>query len=201
MIRLILFGVFMLCCVAVLCSINQRDLINLMGEFSKFDWAIYIGFWVILPIFLFPAGILAIGGGAILGFWEALICAMIGVAINSAIMYFIARYFSGAFDTAKFERVKNKFCKDEFSLIILLRLIPIVPYNVVNYMAGALRFDFVKFIIAGVLGKFISAVLFINLGSNIANYKSYEFWLALALVVVMGLAAFWVRKILNRRVG
>ena len=199
--RLILFIFFIIFCVVILSSFNQQNLSEFMSDYGEFGWAIYIGFWVILPIFLFPAGILAIGGGAILGFWEALICAMIRVGINSAIMYFIARYFSGAFDTAKFERIKNKFCKDEFSLIILLRLIPIVPYNVVNYMAGALRFDFVKFIIAGVLGKFISAVLFINLGSNIANYKSYEFWLALALVVVMGLVAFWVRKILNRRVG
>ncbi|WP_096029336.1 TVP38/TMEM64 family protein [Campylobacter lanienae] len=199
--RLILFIFFIIFCVVILSSFNQQNLSEFMSDYGEFGWAIYIGFWVILPIFLFPAGILAIGGGAILGFWEALICAMIGVGINSAIMYFIARYFSGAFDTTKFERVKNKFCKDEFSLIILLRLIPIVPYNVVNYMAGALRFDFVKFIIAGVLGKFISAVLFINLGSNIANYKSYEFWLALALVVAMGLVAFWVRKILNRRVG
>ncbi len=199
--RLILFIFFIIFCVVILSSFNQQNLSEFMSDYGEFGWAIYIGFWVILPIFLFPAGILAIGGGAIFGFWEALICAMIGVAINSAIMYFIARYFSGAFDTAKFERIKNKFCKDEFSLIILLRLIPIVPYNVVNYMAGALRFDFIKFIIAGVLGKFISAVLFINLGSNIANYKSYEFWLALALVVVMGLVAFWVRKILNRRVG
>ncbi|WP_096030051.1 TVP38/TMEM64 family protein [Campylobacter lanienae] len=199
--RLILFIFFIIFCVVILSSFNQQNLSEFMSDYGEFGWAIYIGFWVILPIFLFPAGILAIGGGAILGFWEALICAMIGVGINSAIMYFIARYFSGAFDTAKFERIKNKFCNDEFSLIILLRLIPIVPYNVVNYMAGALRFDFIKFIIAGVLGKFISAVLFINLGSNIANYKSYEFWLALALVVAMGLAAFWVRKILNRRVG
>lgn len=199
--RLILFIFFIIFCVVILSSFNQQNLSEFMSDYGEFGWAIYIGFWVILPIFLFPAGILAIGGGAILGFWEALICAMIGVGINSAIMYFIARYFSGAFDTAKFERIKNKFCKDEFSLIILLRLIPIVPYNVVNYMAGALRFDFVKFIIAGVLGKFISALLFINLGSNIANYKSYEFWLALLLVVAMGLVAFWVRKILNRRVG
>ncbi|MDD5785911.1 TVP38/TMEM64 family protein [Campylobacter lanienae] len=199
--RLILFIFFIIFCVVILSSFNQQNLSEFMSDYGEFGWAIYIGFWVILPIFFFPAGILAIGGGAILGFWEALICAMIGVGINSAIMYFIARYFSGAFDTAKFERVKNKFCKDEFSLIILLRLIPIVPYNVVNYMAGALRFDFVKFIIAGVLGKFISAVLFINLGSNIANYKSYEFWLALLLVVLMGAVAFWVRKILNRRVG
>ena len=199
--RLILFIFFIIFCVVILSSFNQQNLSEFMSDYGEFGWAIYIGFWVILPIFLFPAGILAIGGGAILGFWEALICAMIGVGINSAIMYFIARYFSGAFDTAKFARFNNKFCKDEFSLIILLRLIPIVPYNVVNYMAGALRFDFVKFSIAGVLGKFISAVLFINLGSNIANYKSYEFWLALALVVVMGLVAFWVRKILNRRVG
>lgn len=199
--RLILFIFFIIFCVVILSSFNQQNLSEFMSDYGEFGWAIYIGFWVILPIFFFPAGILAIGGGAILGFWEALICAMIGVGINSAIMYFIARYFSGAFDTAKFERIKNKFCKDEFSLIILLRLIPIVPYNVVNYMAGALRFDFVKFIIAGVLGKFISAVLFINLGSNIANYKSYEFWLALLLVVLMGAVAFWVRKILNRRVG
>lgn len=199
--RLILFIFFIIFCVVILSSFNQQNLSEFMSYYGEFGWAIYIGFWVILPIFLFPAGILAIGGGAILGFWEALICAMIGVGINSAIMYFIARYFSGAFDTAKFERIKNKFCKDEFSLIILLRLIPIVPYNVVNYMAGAFGFNFVKFIIAGVLGKLISAVLFINLGSNIANYKSYEFWLALTLVVVMGLVAFWVRKILNRRVG
>ena len=139
--RLILFIFFIIFCVVILSSFNQQNLSEFMSDYGEFGWAIYIGFWVILPIFLFPAGILAIGGGAILGFWEALICAMIGVGINSAIMYFIARYFSGAFDTAKFERVRNKFCKDEFSLIILLRLIPIVPYNVVNYMAGALRFD------------------------------------------------------------
>lgn len=199
--RLILFIFFIIFCVVILSSLNQQNLSEFMSYYGEFGWAIYIGFWVILPIFLFPAGILAIGGGAIFGFWEALFCTMIGVGINSAIMYIIARYFSKAFNANKFEIIKNKFCKDEFTLILLLRLIPIVPYNAVNYMAGAFGFNFVKFIIAGVLGKLISAVLFINLGSNITNYKSHEFWLALLLVVLMGAVAFWVRKILNRRVG
>ncbi|WP_086237770.1 TVP38/TMEM64 family protein [Campylobacter porcelli] len=201
MVRLFLFIVFITLCVVILSSLNQQILTNFISQYSQFSLIIYTGFWIVLPIFLFPAGILAIGGGAIFGFWEALVCTMIGVGINSAIMYIIARYFSKAFNANKFEIIKNKFCKDEFTLILLLRLIPIVPYNAVNYMAGAFGFNFVKFIIAGVLGKLISAVLFINLGNNIANYKSYEFWLALLLVVLMGAVAFWVRKILNRRVG
>ncbi|MEE3744504.1 TVP38/TMEM64 family protein [Campylobacter porcelli] len=201
MVRLFLFIVFITLCVVILSSLNQQILTNFISQYSQFSLIIYTGFWIVLPIFLFPAGILAIGGGAIFGFWEALFCTMIGVGINSAIMYIIARYFSKAFNANKFEIIKNKFCKDEFTLILLLRLIPIVPYNAVNYMAGAFGFNFVKFIIAGVLGKLISAVLFINLGSNITNYKSYEFWLALLLVVLMGAVAFWVRKILNRRVG
>ena len=201
MIRLILFGVFMFCCVVILCSINQRDLINLMGEFSKFDWVIYIGCWAILPVFLFPAGVLALGGGVIFGFWEALSATMIGVGINSAIMYFIAYYFSSGFDRGKFEQIRTKFCTDEFALVFLLRLIPLVPYNIVNYMAGVLGFNFVKFMAASVIGKLISAMLFINLGSNLTNWRDGEFWLSLALVFGMGIGAFWIRKILNRRVG
>lgn len=199
MVRLILFILFVALCVVVLSSIDRQTIDRLMSEYSKLSWVIYIGCWIFLPIFLFPAGILAIGGGAVFGFWEAIIYTMIGVGTNSAIMYFISRYFTQAFDMNKFESIKNRFCSDEFALVLLLRLIPVIPYNIVNYMAGAMRFNFIKFITAGVLGKFISAVLFINLGNNITNYQSYEFWLALILVISMGMIAFWIRKILNRR--
>ena len=199
MVKIILFTLFIGCCVVVLSSVNEQNLMNLIGEFGEFGWVIYIGCWVVLPIFLFPAGVLALGGGAIFGFWEALGGTMIGVGINSAIMYFIAYYFG--FNRVKFEQIRDKFCKDEFALVLLLRLIPLVPYNAVNYMAGAFRFNFVKFMVAGVVGKLISAVLFINLGSNLANWREFEFWVALALVLGMGIGAFWVRKILNRRYG
>lgn len=201
MVKIILFTLFIGCCVAVLSSVNEQNLMNLIGEFGEFGWVIYVGCWVVLPVFLFPAGVLALGGGVIFGFWEALGGTMIGVGINSAIMYFIAYYFSSGFNKDKFEQIRTKFCKDEFALVLLLRLIPLVPYNAVNYMAGAFRFNFVKFMVAGVVGKLISAVLFINLGSNLANWREFEFWVALALVLGMGIGAFWVRKILNRRYG
>lgn len=201
MVRLILFILFIALCILVLSNIDRQIVASFIDKYEDFGWIIYIGCWIFLPIFFFPAGVLTIAGGLFFGFWDGLFYTMIGVCINSILSYFIARYFGDIIDANRYKKFKDKFCKDEFSFILLLRLIPIFPYNIVNYMAGVFKFNFYKFIFAGVLGKFISSVLFINLGNNISKIDSYEFWVALMLVAAMALMAFWLKNILNRRVG
>src|SRR5699024_233370 len=50
---------------------------------------IYILLWTMLPIFLFPVPALALPGGMIFGLVEGSIYTLIGVFLNSTIMFFM----------------------------------------------------------------------------------------------------------------
>ncbi|CUU80788.1 TVP38/TMEM64 family inner membrane protein ydjZ [Campylobacter hyointestinalis subsp. hyointestinalis] len=178
-----------LCCICVIVYLNlDTETLRLYIEKqSKFSEIIYILLWIILPIFMFPAAVLAVVGGVFFGLFKGLVLTMIGVAINSVIMYFIGKYLgkdflARFFDVSKF---KKAYIKDEFFTIFLLRLIPLIPYNAINYFAGVFAFRFWRFFLGSFLGKIISSVVFLNLGLNVTDIGSTKFFWAVFWVFVL----------------
>ncbi|OCR96145.1 hypothetical protein CFT85387_02465 [Campylobacter fetus subsp. testudinum] len=186
-----IFVFLIVACFLIFDNLSFEILKNYIESHSKFSAVIYILSWIILPIFMFPAAILALLGGAFFGVAEGLVLTMIGVGINSVIMYFMGKFLgkdflANFFDISKF---KTSYIKDEFFTIFLLRLIPIIPYNAINYFAGAFAFRFWRFFWGSFFGKVLSSIVFLNLGVNASNVGTTQFWWAVFWVFVLVLVS------------
>lgn len=162
-----------------------RNIIQGYGKNASF---IYILLFSILPIFFFPVPILAIAAGISFGLFEGVLYTMIGAMINSSIMFVMAKKFAKdkvveLFKTKISEKWYNKMIAIEknngFLIIFLLRLLPIAPYNVINYLSGLTEISFLRYSLATFLGIIPGTFVFLNVGDKAINVYSLEFVISL----------------------
>lgn len=149
---------------------------------------IYILLFSILPIFFFPVPILALAAGISFGLLEGVVYTIIGAMINSSIMFLMAKKFAKEkvielFKTKISKKWYDKMIKIEknngFLIIFLLRLLPIAPYNVINYISGLTEISFLRYSIATFLGIIPGTFVFLNVGDKAINIYSVEFLLSI----------------------
>ncbi len=107
--------------------------------------------------------------------------------------------------TSPWRAVLTAAAKQGFRWVLLLRLSPVVPFSVLNYLMGASRVTFRSFIVASTLGKAPSAFAYVYLGSAAQQLTASDdpqnagtrglFWLGL---VCTCLVAFQISRVMRR---
>ena len=77
--------------------------------------------------------------------------------------------------------------KEGFLLLIILRLIPAVPYNLINYTFGLTGISFSSYLLASAIGIIPGTFAFINIGDKTLEAGSPSFWIAIILQIIFGL--------------
>ena len=75
--------------------------------------------------------------------------------------------------------------REGFLLLIILRLIPAVPYNLINYAFGLTGMGYPAYILASALGIIPGTFAFINIGDKALDITSPGFLTAVALLAAL----------------
>lgn len=159
-------------------------------------WApvLYIGLFILLPAFFFPVAVLALAGGLLFGLWWGSVYTFIGAVLNCALMFLLARYVGRSQVQRLVEqklspqwqrRLQIADGKEGFLLLIILRLIPAVPYNLINYTFGLTGISFSSYLLASAIGIIPGTFAFINIGDKTLEAGSPSFWIAIGLLVLL----------------
>ena len=72
-----------------------------------------------------------------------------------------------------------------FLFLVLLRLIPAFPYNLINYAYGLSSMNYKTYILASVIGIIPGTFAFINIGDHMLDLSSPGFWISLGLMALL----------------
>lgn len=169
-------------------------------------WAavIYIATFVVLPIFFFPVPVIVLAGGTIFGLFKGTLYTMIGVLINTPIMYFIGRFLLKDFvhnfvNNHMSEKLRNALQSTNQKVLALvlfiIRLSPIFSYNLVNYISGVTEIKFLPYILTTIAGVLPGVIVFINIGENVLNVGSKEFFISLSFLLVLVIISAIISKL------
>lgn len=169
-------------------------------------WAavIYIATFVVLPIFFFPVPVIVLAGGTIFGLFKGTLYTMIGVLINTPIMYFIGRFLLKDFvhnfvNNHMSEKLRNALKSTNQKVLALvlfiIRLSPIFSYNLVNYISGVTEIKFLPYILTTIAGVLPGVIIFINIGENVLNVGSKEFFISLSFLLVLVIISAIISKL------
>ena len=70
-------------------------------------------------------------------------------------------------------------------LLVVLRLIPAVPYNLINYAFGLTGMGLPQYLLASAVGIIPGTLVFINIGDKALDPSAPAFWLAIGLLVLL----------------
>ena len=156
--------------------------------------AAYMAAFVILPAFFFPVAVLALAGGLLFGLWKGAVYTFIGAVLNCSLMFWMARHVGRAQLESLIRRKLSPQWRQRlegldggggFVLLIVLRLIPAVPYNLINYAFGLTGMSYWRYILASALGIIPGTFAFINIGDKVTDVTSPDFWTALGLLAAL----------------
>ena len=159
---------------------------------------------MILPIFFFPVPVIVLAGGTIFGLFKGSLYTMIGVLINTPIMYFIGRFllkdfvhrFVNNHMSAKLRSALESTNQKVLSLVLfIIRLSPIFSYNLVNYISGVTEINFLPYILTTIAGVLPGVIVFINIGENVLKVGSKEFFISLSFLLLLVVISAIISKL------
>ena len=173
-------------------------------SFGVFAPIIYVLMFALLPVFFFPVPILAVAGGVAFGFVEGSLLTFLGASIMFVISRrygrdWVRNYLARKMKPEQHERIFGVSDEKLMMSLVILRLIPLVPYNMINYAYGLTNISLTKYMIASVLGIVPGTIVFLNFGATATNIYSKEFLIASALVILLTVGSIYLSKLVEKR--
>ncbi len=139
----------------------EQELSGFIDSFGVISPIIFILIYAILVAFLFPATILTFIGAALFGI-KGFIFNLIGASIGASLSFLIARGLGKDFVEKIFKNKKlyANLENNGFNTIFILRLIPIIPFNVLDYIAGITKIKFKDYFFATLIGMMPGAFIY-----------------------------------------
>lgn len=170
-------------------DIGPSDIQKYVTSFGKFAPVIYILMFAVVPLTLFPDSILAIGGGLIFGLFKGYLYTLIGALIGASLSFYISRKLGRSFlkkiTKDKLDYIEDMINSKGFFVILLLRLIPLFPFDVISYAAGLTSIKYRDFLFATIIGTIPGILVFTNIGAQSVNIASKSFYISIMALIVL----------------
>ncbi|TAE61571.1 MAG: TVP38/TMEM64 family protein [Nostocales cyanobacterium] len=170
------------CLIFTIIVISQ--IINIPDILQKsITWVESLGIWgPIVFIFIYniatllfiPGSILTIQGGLLFGLFWGSIYVLIAAMLGAILAFFIGRYFSKDWickqleKHPKFKLIDQAVTKEGWKIVLLTRLSPLFPFNLLNYAFGITNVSLTDYIL-GSFGIIPGTIMYVYIGDITTN--------------------------------
>src|SRR5438093_3595805 len=150
------------------CLTNFNNWVGQMGAAGIF---IFIGVYALATVLLAPGSILTIGAGFAFGLWKGFLAVSAGATLGASLAFLIGRFIARdkveaiARRNETFREIDNAIGEEGAKLIFLLRLSPVIPFNLSNYFYGLTAVRFWPYALASWIGMMPGAFLYVYIGT------------------------------------
>jgi uncharacterized membrane protein YdjX (TVP38/TMEM64 family) len=134
----------------------------------------FIGIYNLATVLLIPGSLLTIGGGVIFGAIWGSIYVLIAATLGATLAFLIGRYFSRNWvrqqidKYPKFKAIEAAVAREGFKIVLLTRLSPIFPFNLLNYAFGVTGVSLQNYVL-GSIGMIPGTILYVYIGSLVGD--------------------------------
>jgi len=150
-------------------------------------------------VFALPGSVLTIAGGLLFGpLWGTLIN-LISATLGASIAFMISRYLGRGFAermiSGRLSQIDETIYKNGFYTTVYLRLIPLFPFNVLNYGFGLSKVRFRDFFLGSLIGMAPGSFVYTSMGAagrhvsftDLSTWSDYRVWGPFLLVILLTL--------------
>jgi len=152
--------------------INLENIQNYISKNFLFSFLIFTLSYCLLIVCNFPiASLLSLIGGFLYGTWIGGIGIIVGGTIGSFIVFLVAKLFFHDYISKKllqrYSFITQYFQKNELELMLLIRLIPGIPFFAQNLILAGLGAKRIKFFFTTLVGLSPWAIIFASIGQGL----------------------------------
>jgi len=176
-----------------------RDQINSLGFAGHL---LILALTLIHTVVPYPAEIVNAAAGFAYGFWEALALVTVGWMASAVLCWAFGRSVARPlldrwFGAERFERIEGMIERGGVTLLLAVRLIPIVPFSLAGYAAGAARVPLWRFFWTTLVGYMPITALAVYFGTRLEGLSLTDplvFGSAIAVIALLALGHWIVRR-------
>jgi uncharacterized membrane protein YdjX (TVP38/TMEM64 family) len=170
---------------------------------------IYVAVYIVGTMALLPGSVLSFAGAVLFGAYEGTVYTWVGATIGATLAYgmarllgrdFVERLFGGRFGAFD-QRIRDH----GFTGLLIIRLLPLFPFNAVNFGCGLTGIRLGDYVLATAIGivpgTFVYQFLFAKFGRRILTeglrleyLADPELWLAIGLFAAFVIVGKWLSK-------
>jgi uncharacterized membrane protein YdjX (TVP38/TMEM64 family) len=182
-------------------GINQKDLQLWLEQMGIWAPVLYILVYLIATICILPSTPLNLTGGAIFGSgwgtaWTS-IAAILAAVLSFGFSRTIGRKLVEQKLAGKWESIDREMHQGGFFYMFAIRLLPLIPYGIVNFAAGLTSIKFRDYFFGTLLGTVPGILPFVMMGAGLTALKQGDvlpILVALALTGMLVGTATWYRR-------
>jgi uncharacterized membrane protein YdjX (TVP38/TMEM64 family) len=163
--------------------------------------AYFIIYVVVTALSLPGAAVMTLAGGALFGFWPALIVVSFASTIGATLAFLVSRYLLRDWVQARFgDRLKtiNAGIENEGAFYLFtLRLLVIIPFVVINLVMGLTPMRTLTFYLVSQVGMLAGTVVYVLAGTKLGQVTSLSDIFDLELILsfaLLGIFPLMARK-------
>lgn len=139
------------------------------------SWAVFIVVYIVATVFLVPGSLLTLGAGFVFGLPIGFVMVSFASVVGASCAFLVGRFFVRGWVEGKlanmprFNALDRAVGEKGWLIVLLTRLSPIFPFNLLNYALGITQVRFTHYVLASWVGMIPGTVLYVYFGSVALN--------------------------------
>lgn len=148
-------------------DVYLKNLEPWIQSFGPLGPLVFVGLYVLAAIAAIPGSALTLVAGVLFGSFWGVVWVSVASTLAAAVCFLIARYFAREAmeqsfkDNAQFQKLARLTAAQGVFIVAILRLLPIFPFNLLNYGFGLTRVSFLTYIFWSWLCMLPGTVLYV----------------------------------------
>jgi len=196
---------------------NRSDISNFRDENFILSIILFWLFYFLLVVFSLPgAAVASVSGGFLFGLNLGLLINVTAASTGATVLFILVRYGlksfkysrSSDFDNNFAVKIKNGLIQNQVSIMLILRLVPLVPFFLANILPALVGVRLFNFIWTTVIGIIPGGIVFTWIGAGVGEvfdrneYPNIELlFTPFILGPLLGLAALILIPMILRHFG
>jgi uncharacterized membrane protein YdjX (TVP38/TMEM64 family) len=183
------------------------------------EWVQGIGGWgpvvvgasyIVACVLFVPGSVLTLGAGFLFGLLAGSITVSIGSTAGACAAFLVGRTFARGWiarkvaGRPKFKAIDDAVAREGFKIVLLTRLSPVFPFNLLNYAFGLTQVKFRHYALASWIGMMPGTIMYVYFGTTLrsltqvlaGDYKggrAQTVFFVIGLIVTVGVTVFITR--------
>ena len=130
----------------------------------------FIIIYIIATVAFLPGSILTLGAGVLFGVLQGSIYVFLGATVGATLAFLVGRYLARGWisqkiaGNQKFSAIDKAVGKEGLKIVLLTRLSPIFPFNLLNYGLGVTGVSLKDYVL-GSVGMIPGTIMYVYIGS------------------------------------
>ena len=172
--RLLQLGMTVLLIAAIAAAIYYREQfdIELLAQWLEQAgwWApvVFILIYAVATVLFLPGSVLTVSGGILFGPILGSLCNITGATIGAGLSFLVARYLASDWVSqrsgGKLKQLINGVEAEGWRFVAFVRLVPLFPFNLLNYALGLTKIRFIEYLLATYIFMLPGAIAYTYIG-------------------------------------